>query len=219
MPDNLLNPIDTAPQPQLDRESQSTPIPQHNFWLAMGAQFAILSTIAVPAIYTLNTGTTVFLQTAPVDPYDLLRGYYQTLNYDIADRAKLEKLPGGEILKAGNAHSGEFFVTLALPSTSGQQAAKPNSLLSASAIAVSATRPNNLPNGQIAIQGTHTAGYSWRNELSYGIEKFYMPESQKDTVNNDIDRNPRKLLVEVKIDSNGHSVPVSLWVGNKSYRF
>jgi uncharacterized membrane-anchored protein len=211
MPDNLLNPIDTAPQPQLDRESQSTPIPQHNFWLAMGAQFAILSTIAVPAIYTLNTGTTVFLQTAPVDPYDLLRGYYQTLNYDIADRAKLEKLPGGEILKAGKSQTGEFFVTLALPSTSGQQVAKP--------IAVSATRPTNLPKGQIAIQGTHTTRSSWRNELSYGIEKFYMPESQKDTVNSEIGRNPRKLLVEVKIDSNGHPVPVSLWVGNKSYRF
>jgi uncharacterized membrane-anchored protein len=46
-----------------------------------------------------------------------------------------------------------------------------------------------------------------------------MPESHKDTVNSEIGRNPRKLLVEVKIDSNGHPVPVSLWVGNKSYRF
>jgi uncharacterized membrane-anchored protein len=211
MSDSLLKPIDTAPQPEFDRASQPTPIPHRNFWLAMAAQFALLSTIAVPAIYILNTGTTVFLQTAPVDPYDLLRGYYQTLNYDIADRSKLTKLPGGEILQQGKAKTGEFFVTLALPSTPGQQVAKP--------IAVSATRPTNLLTGQIAIQGTHTAGSSWRNELSYGIEKFYMPESQKDTVNSEIGRNPRKLLVEVKIDSSGHPVPVSLWVGNKSYRF
>ncbi len=219
MSDNLLQPngspsataIDTAPQPQLDRESPPTPIPHRNFWLAMGAQFALLATIAAPAIYTLNTGTTVFLQTAPVDPYDLLRGYYQTLNYDIADRSKLEKLPGGEIIKEGKSKSGEFFVTLALPSTSGQQVAKP--------IAVSAQRPTNLPTGQIAIQGTQTSGSSWRNNISYGIEKFYMPESQKDTVNSDIGHNPRKLLVEVKIDRSGHPVPVSLWVGNKSYRF
>jgi uncharacterized membrane-anchored protein len=211
MSDSLLKPNDPSVQPQLDREIQPTPIPHRNFWLAMGAQFALLATIAAPAIYTLNTGTTVFLQTAPVDPYDLLRGYYQILNYDIADRAKLAKLPGGDILSDKKAKTGEFFVTLALPSTPGQQVAKP--------IAVSATKPTNLPTGQIAIQGIHNTRSSWRNELSYGIEKFYMPEAQKDTVNSDIGRNPRKLLVEVKIDSNGHPVPVSLWVGNKSYRF
>jgi uncharacterized membrane-anchored protein len=214
MSDSLLKPIDTALQPELDCTSQPTPIPHRNFWLAMGAQFAILSTIAAPAIYTLNTGTTVFLQTAPVDPYDLLRGYYQTLNYDIADRAKLEKLPGGNIFKDSNSKpkAGEFFVTLALPSTAGQRVARP--------IAVSATRPTNLPTGQIAIRGTvATASSWWRNQISYGIEKFYMPESQKDTVNSEIGRNPRKLMVEVKIDSDGHPVPVSLWVGTKSYRF
>jgi uncharacterized membrane-anchored protein len=210
MSDNLLQPLDTAVQPQ-DLPSQPTPIPQRNFWVAMAAQFALLSTIAAPAIYTLNTGTTVFLQTAPVDPYDLLRGYYQTLNYDIADRAKLAKLPGGEILSDKKYNPGKFFVTLALPSTSGQQVARP--------IAVSATKPTNLPTGQIAIQGVRTTRFIWQNDLSYGIEKFYMPESQKDTVNDQIDRNPRKLLVEVKIDSNGHPVLVSLWVGNKSYRF
>jgi uncharacterized membrane-anchored protein len=211
MSDSLLKPIDTTEQPELDRSTQPTPIPHRNFWLAMVAQFALLSTIAAPAIYTLTTGTTVFLQTAPVDPYDVLRGYYQTLNYDIADRAKLAKLPGGTILSDEKAQPGEFFVTLALPSTPGQQVAQP--------IAVSATKPTNLPTGQIAIQGIHTTRSGWRNELSYGIEKFYMPESQKDTVNNQIGRNPRKLLVEVKIDSNGHPVPVSLWVGNNSYRF
>lgn len=202
--------IETAPLPAIVA-SPIAPIPQHNFWLAMTGQFALLSTIALPAIYTLSTGTTVFLQTAPVDPYDLLRGYYQILNYDIADRAKLEKLPGGELLKNKQPQTGEFFVTLALPTKSGQQVSQP--------IAVSANRPTNLPSGQIAIQGNHRAGSSWRNNISYGIEKFYMPEAQKDTVNNNIGRNPRKLLVEVKIDSNGHPVPVSLWVGTKNYRF
>lgn len=138
-----------------------------------------------------------------------------TLSYDIADRAKLAKLPGGKIFSDKRyinefmSETGGFFVTLALPSTPGQQAAKP--------IAVSDTRPTNLPNGQIAIQGILSKGPGWRNGVNYGIEKFYMPEAQKDTVNSNIDRNPRKLLVEVKIDNNGHPVPVGLWVGNKSY--
>jgi uncharacterized membrane-anchored protein len=219
MSDNLLQPnglpsataIDTAAQPQLDREQPQTLIPQRNFWLAIGAQLALLSTIAVPAIYTLNTGKTVFLQTAPVDPYDLLRGYYQILNYDIADRSKLTKLPGGDILQDSKAKTGEFFVTLALPATAGQQVAQP--------IAVSATRPTNLPDNQIAIRGMYNRDSGWRNQIDYGIDKFYMPEAQKDTVNSEIGRNPRKLLVEIKLNSNGHPVPVSLWVGNKSYRF
>jgi uncharacterized membrane-anchored protein len=211
MSDNLLQPIETAPLPQRDRDIKPKLIPQRNFWVAMGAQFALLSTIAAPAIYTLSTGTTVYLQTAPVDPYDLLRGYYQVLNYDISDRSKLAKLPGGEIFNDKQSKTGEFFVTLVLPSTPGQQAAQP--------IAVSATRPTNLPNGRIAIQGTFNKDSGWRSGISYGIEKFYMPEAQKDTVNNDVGRNPRKLLVEVKLDSNGHPVPVGLWVGDKSYRF
>jgi uncharacterized membrane-anchored protein len=211
MSDSLLKPIDTTAQPQPDRQQQPTLIPHRNFWLAMGAQFMLLSTIAAPAIYTLNTGKTVFLQTAPVDPYDLLRGYYQILNYDIADRSKLTKLPGGDILKEGKAKTGEFFVTLALPVTSGQQVAQP--------IAVSTTRPTNLPDNQIAIRGMYDQNSGWRNQIDYGIGKFYMPESQKDTVNGEIGRNPRKLLVEIKLDNNGHPVPVSLWVGNKSYRF
>ena len=54
-------------------------IPARNFWLALGVQLLLLASVPAKAIYTLNSGTTVFLQTAPVDPVDLLRGYYQTL--------------------------------------------------------------------------------------------------------------------------------------------
>jgi uncharacterized membrane-anchored protein len=212
MSDILLEPIETSSLPERG-DSSTLPVPQRNFWLAMAAQLLLLSTVAAPAIYTLNTGKTVFLQTAPVDPYDLLRGNYQILNYDIADRSQLEKLPGGKILSDRKIDTKEFFVTLALPSTPGQQAAPPNRLLSASAIAVSTKLPTNLPTNQIAIRGTN--GY----RIDYDIGKFYMPEAKKDTVNDDISRNPRSLLVEVKIDSSGHAVPVSLWVGKKSYGF
>jgi uncharacterized membrane-anchored protein len=204
MSDSLLKPSETAPlTPEM--RAQEPVVPQRNFWLALAAQFLLLAAIPAPTIYTLNTGTTVFLQTAPVDPYDILRGYYQTLGYDIADRAMLAKLPGGEILKEPKSGSREIFVTLELP-PAGRKAAKP--------IAIARQRPTNLPSNQIAIRGIIS---NW--QIRYQIEKFYLPETEQQNVNQNIDRNRRNLLVEVKIDSTGHPVPVSLWVGQKSYSF
>lgn len=195
------------PDANLSRtEAEPQPVPQLNFWLALTAQLLLLAAVPAPAIYTLTTGTTVFLQTAPVDPYDLLRGYYQTLRYDISNQSVLAKLPGGEIFKQHPSGSREVFVTLALPTTPGRQAAKP--------LAISTQKPTNLPNGQIVIRGIAN---NW--QIRYDIEKFYLPETAQPNVNQEIGRNPRHLLVEVKVDSNGHPVPVSLWVGQKSYSF
>jgi uncharacterized membrane-anchored protein len=95
-------------------------ISARNFWLALGVQLLLLSSVPAKAIYTLNSGTTVFLQTAPVDPVDLLRGYYQTLGYEISSLNTLAKLPGGE-LKRSLPNGQEVFVTLTLPSRPADQ--------------------------------------------------------------------------------------------------
>lgn len=57
-------------------------------------QSLLIGSIAAQSIYALATGTTVVLKTMPVDPYDLLRGYYQILSYDISSFSTLNKLPG-----------------------------------------------------------------------------------------------------------------------------
>jgi uncharacterized membrane-anchored protein len=185
---------------------EQTPVPQRNFWLALAAQVLLIAAVPAPAIYTLNTGTTVFLKTAPVDPYDLLRGYYQTLSYDISNRSILAKLPGGEILTDNNSNNQEIFVTLALPTTTGRQAAKP--------IAISPQQPTNLPSHQISIRGIISG---W--QIIYDLEKFYLPETEQQNINDNINRHRRNLLVEVKVDSSGHPVLSSLWVGQKNYSF
>ena len=167
----------------------------------------MIASVPAASIYTQFAGTTLFLQTEPVDPYDILRGYYQVLNYDISDRNKLKKLPGGKLFEKYKPGVQEFFVTVMLPNPSAQ--------IAATAIAVSTQQPVNLPSNQLAIRGTFAGG----SPLNYGIEKFYMPEAQQRNVNQDIDRNRRNLLVEVKVDNNGHPVPMKLWVGNRSYSF
>lgn len=199
---NMANNLFNAPG------SERPPLQPQHFWLALVAQFLLLATVPAQAIYTLTTGTTVFLQTAPVDPYDVLRGYYQVLSYDISRVDQLAKLPGGEQLPKNQSTTQEIFVTLALPSRSGRQAAKP--------IAVSRQLPSNLPANQVAIRGISNG---W--QVKYDLEKFYMPEAEQQTINDNINRNRQQqnLLVEVKVDHRGHPVPVSLWVDNKNYRF
>ena len=104
-----------------DRDRE--PIPQRNFWLVLAVQFMILASVPAASIYTQFAGTTLFLQTEPVDPYDILRGYYQVLNYDISDRNKLKKLPGGKLFEKYKPGVQEFFVTVMLPNPSAQIAA------------------------------------------------------------------------------------------------
>lgn len=184
-----------------------TKIPARNFWLALGVQLLLLASVPAKAIYTLHHGTTVFLQTVPVDPVDLLRGYYQTLGYEISSLNTLAKLPGSE-LNRSLPNGQEVFVTLALPTGGKAQAAQP--------IAASLRYPSSLPTNTVVLRGIVD-----RAQVKYDLEQFYMPEQQQAKVNQDIDRarQAKSLLMETKIDQGGRAIPVAIWVGDKSYRF
>jgi uncharacterized membrane-anchored protein len=184
----------------------NNPIPARNFWLALGAQLLLIAAVPAQALYTLNTGTTAYLKTAPVDPVDLLRGYYQTLGYEISNKDTLQKLSGGGfMMKIANGQ--ELFVTLALPAAGRREAAKP--------IAVSLTRPPTQPQ-EVVLRGVYSG---W--QVKYDLEQFYMPEQQHAKVNADIDRGRRSknLLMETKIGQDGRGLPVAIWIGDQSYRF
>lgn len=180
-------------------------------------QAALITAIPAQAIYTHITGRNVILQTMPVDPYDFLRGYSQTLNYDISVRQNLQELPGwNEVMAAANSTiETSFYIILEQPespsNTSVPKAWKP--------VVVSRDRPKNLPANQVALKGT-TRQYG---RIKYGLETYYMPEDQRDLVNRDISQTRRReaeaFVVEIKVDSRGHAVPLSLWVGDRNYRF
>ena len=199
-------------------------------WVPLLLQIGLIAAVPATAIYTFVTGKTVVLQTVPVDPYDFLRGYYQVLSYDISDRANLEKLPGLKDLPAEkipcppgavctqNTHrvkSGtSFYVILEAPKAathSGRpQAWKP--------VGVSLENPANLPANQIAIKGKYNG-----SQMEYGLETYYLPENEREKVNQEISEAQRKqrqsFVVEVKVDKTGRAVPVSLWVADRNYRF
>ncbi len=89
------------------------------------------------------------------------------------------------------------------------------------AIKVTQDLPQDLPNNQVAIKGK----VEKYRTVSYGLETYYMPESQREKINQEIrdlqgdsDGN-RAFVVEIKVDRWGNAVPVSLWVGDNNYRF
>lgn len=196
---------------------QHKPISSWRFLVPLVLQLALILSVPAQAFYTSITGKTVILQTAPVDPYDFLRGYYQILNYNISTPDTLKSLPGWTELSINPDYlpSGTIlYVILEQPTQPNQsqppQAWKP--------VRVSAERPQNLSDNQIAIKGESNG---WR--IEYGLETYYMPENQREQVNADINEaqftNPESFVVEVKVNSNGKAIPVSLWVRDRNYTF
>ena len=58
--------------------------------------------------------------------------------------------------------------------------------------------------------------------LNYGLETYYMPENQRERMNQAIEqiqRSQQSFVVEVKVDHRGHAILKSLWVGEENYRF
>ena len=59
----------------------------------------------------------------------------------------------------------------------------------------------------------------------YGLETYYMPESQRNKINREIrelqqdSKGKRPFVVAIKVDRWGNSVPYSLWIGDNNYRF
>lgn len=180
-------------------------------------QSALIVAIPFQSALTYANGQTVTLQTAPVDPYDLLRGYSQTLRFDISTRQALENLPGANEAFVSQNQGAPIFVTLEAPSQSGQSQA--NAPTAWAPVAVSVERPESLADNQIALQGRYNG---WR-DISYGLETYYMPEAQRDDINEHIRQVNREdaesFVVDIKVDSKGNSVPLSLWVQEKEYRF
>ncbi|MEG4027981.1 MULTISPECIES: GDYXXLXY domain-containing protein [unclassified Microcoleus] len=226
--DLLVQNPDTTNVFQLPPEAKR--LPAWRLWVPLLLQIGLIAAVPATAVYTFITGKTVVLQTAPVDPYDFLRGYYQVLSYDISDRTNLQKLPGWKdlptektpcppgIVCPKNTHNlkpqTSFYVILEAP----KSATKPGRPQAWKPVRVSLENPTNLPANQIAIKGKYNG---W--QMEYGLETYYMPEDEREKVNQEISEAQRKqrqsFLVEVKVDKTGHAVPVSLWVRDRNYRF
>lgn len=194
------------------------------FLLPLSFQIALICAIPAQAIYTHFTGTKVVLQTVPVDPYDLLRGYSQRLRYDISRLEIIKTLSGWETVVRQTHEANEglppngttlYVILQAPPSNQGSNPPSPWR-----AIAVRHERPVKLGENQVAIKGKLT-----HSGVNYGLERYYFPEQQRNDINQSINRlqtmnnQERPFVVAVKVDEGGNAVPVSLWLGDNNYQF
>ncbi|MGC9504627.1 GDYXXLXY domain-containing protein [Baaleninema sp.] len=211
-------PILAPETPTQQPSRKKSQIPAWRLWVPLALQTLLI--LAVPArdAYTMAYGTRVILQTAPVDPYDMMRGYYQTLRYDISQIETLQSLPGGDRLFASHRRgsSYDFYVVLEPPEPASETASQPPTPWVP--VRVSEEPPANLAENQIALRGQYR-----RWQITYGLETYYMPENQREQVNATISQiqqdTPEAFVVEVKIDDGARAVPVSLWVGDRNYQF
>ncbi|NEO78243.1 GDYXXLXY domain-containing protein [Moorena sp. SIO4G3] len=199
----------------------SRPIPSWRFWVPLLFQTALIITVPTQAIYTTVTGKTVILQTAPVDPYELLRGYSQTLRYDISNQDNLRNLPGWQKLPKEQPNGNKvtfikpgtrFYVILEAPDSSNSTKLpipwKP--------VGLSAKFPSRLPANQIPLKGVANYG-----SIEYGLETYYMPEDQREQINEELNSarqensnrpiSPPPIVMEIKVDAQGNALPIGIW--------
>lgn len=172
------------------------------FWLLIFSGFIAYKE------YTLRTGTEVVLKTLPVDPRDLFRGDYVTLNYEIStlDMEKVE------------AENSYFYygdpIYLALELKNGYGIPKK----------IYATPPEN----ELYIKGkVNDIIYDWESEegtirelrIDYGIESYFVPEGRGIEIEKEQQTGRKQVDAKVIIDKYGNAVIKSLLIDGKEIEF
>jgi uncharacterized membrane-anchored protein len=140
------------------------------------AQVVLLLAIMGAHAYTLATGTEVLLSTALVDPWDIFRGNYMTLEYDISTVDCQQRLQVDDTV----------YVVL----KRSTQIADPNAKWAAERVEKSAPL---LVEGEVFIKGkvqwqctrteidkiSHKTLEKQQAHIRYGIEQYYIPEGTR----------------------------------------
>lgn len=196
---------------------------RRGFWLAVSVQVVILLTMIVIHTFTLVTGTAVRLKTAPIDPWDLFRGEYVILRYEISrlgpDTVKMSGTPFRQ-------HE-LVWVTLREGTPFWQ------------ATAASKERPAPGP-GEVVLRGRVDMVWEGPSEpepvrregapapepderqrprpwqageilVRYGIEQFYVPEGEGAA----LERRATELDVEAVVDRFGRAAIRSIFLDGK----
>jgi uncharacterized membrane-anchored protein len=166
------------------------------FILAVAAQFLILAAVPAQKIYTRATGRSVMLKIRLVDPYNVLSGYYVTLNYEIANP--------GAFANSDGAYNGERVYAILERRADGVW----------HPVSLSKSYPANLPENRIAIRGRHS--YS---RIEYGIDEFFIPEDKRAEIEEGLRKNHDQARVEINVDSKGDAALVRLLIGDRVYDY
>jgi uncharacterized membrane-anchored protein len=174
------------------------------FSLAVLAQVALLLVSPVEKWSVRQTGRVITIETKPVDPYNIFRGYYMVLSYVASE-------PPG--FRYEDFSKNQRVYTLLKKDQNGIW----------QPLSVSRNCPENLPENQAVIRGRIVS--QWRGPIRYGIEEFYMPEAvrhQMETEAQNARRQagaPSRILADVAVDERGRSSLLRLHIGDKTYEY
>jgi uncharacterized membrane-anchored protein len=172
------------------------------FWLLIFSGFILYKE------YTLRTGTEVVLKTEPVDPRDLFRGDYVTLNYEIST-LDLEEIQAEDLYFDYNDR---IYLALALENGYGV----PKKIY------------RNPPDDELYIKGTvKEVIYDWEAyedssiteepylkelRVEYGIESYFVPEGRGIEIESQQWTGREGVDVKVVVDRSGNAVIKSLLI-------
>jgi uncharacterized membrane-anchored protein len=156
------------------------------------AQIGFLSWIIMGRAAVLRSGQEVLLKVAPIDPRDLLRGDYVTLDYEIRD------VPVAIVSNAPQAafvsQEGPIFVRLG-KDEDGYWRARSASL---------GEPAGEPPAGEVDLRGTVSGGWSpevgGAYRVGYGMDRYYVPEGEGRVIETDMRERPFGILAAVGRD-------------------
>jgi uncharacterized membrane-anchored protein len=163
--------------------------------MVVALQVVWIAATAIKTEVRLGGTDTILLETAPVDPRDLLRGDFVILNY------KISSIPTNWIPNANaqTLRNQPIFITLEKRGEFYQS------------VSASLTPPSSVGSNQKVVRGTaETAWLGTPNlRVAYGIERYYVPEGMG---------NPRgKLTVRCVVNSDRSLLIKQLYLDGKPY--
>lgn len=164
------------------------------FFVAVALQIAFLLGMTGVHHYTRLTGTPVLLKVLPVDPWDMFRGDYVRLRYEISDVRQPQTV---------EYRPNERVWVLLSPPGPGERYWQ--------AAGISRDRPAAAA-GQVAVRGRVLGHNTWDGvvHMEYGVESFFVPERQGLR----LERNPERVEVEIAVDRFGRAgIREVLWDG------
>ena len=193
------------------------------FTIAIAFQLAIVASIPIPKAIVIATGDTIYLQTRPIDPYDILRGRYVTLDYEIEQSSAISNLPGYLTPEQLQTTDGErpdrIYLILEkskLDPNELDRNVSVNSVIPWNAVEVAYRLPETLEEGQQLLSG-QLSFHSSREWIDIGLGQYFIPESIGDALEKDIRQHQEATLAEVKVDRRGNSALMGIWVEERKY--
>ncbi|AAM05455.1 TPA: GDYXXLXY domain-containing protein [Methanosarcina acetivorans] len=172
------------------------------FWLLIFSGFILFKE------YTLRTGTEILLKTEPIDPRDLFRGDYVTLNYEIST-LDLDEIPAEDPYFDYNDR---IYLALTLEDGYGV----PKKIY------------RNPPDDELFLKGTvKQLIYDWEEDedsliaeeprvkelrVEYGIESYFVPEGRGIEIERQQWTGGEGVDVKVVVDKYGNAVAESLLI-------